>query len=158
MFIVCLLSFILWSDDWTHVVLPMCLIQKNLMSVYLYSVWINIKWVCNLFTCSGSVSSEGAGSHDTGDTRDTGPSVSTVTGTQLPLVFVSAFQDEQQRHKVETLPKVCYDVTLLDITWPIALLGMRTDDYLETRSGLGQAFEVRNKYMNISWITVISSL
>ena len=54
-----------------------------------------------------------AGSHDTGHTGDTAQTedtaaqtVSTVTGTNVPLVFVSAFQDEQQRHKVETLPKV----------------------------------------------------
>ena len=42
----------------------------------------------------------------TGDAETTTHTVSTVTGTNIPLVFVSAFQDEQKRNKVETLQKV----------------------------------------------------
>ncbi len=52
----------------------------------------------------------------------------------------------------------CYDMTLPDVGWPIALLGMHTGDYLETRSGLGHAFDVWNKYVDISWTTEYSSL
>ena len=71
-------------------------------------------YLCILLN-SGSVRSDSvAESHGTGHTAHTGDTetttqtISTVTGTNVPLAFVSAYQDEQQRHRVETLQKVVF--------------------------------------------------